>query len=259
MITPIQHVKRLENNTNNVHVLTFNDQMEYVVKFHLLHHRKALVNEWLAYCLAKYLQLPIPASKIVEIPRDAYLTIPELHDLPYVKHHIALQYKMNRVNGHSASTVNEIVNNEQLAGIIALDYWLCNTDRTRKNILLKEISKNQYHLSIIDQAKCFGATSWTVSDLENLPEGILESSTHQMMARFITNEVKFKEQLEIIQAIPTLLIDEILSFIPECWMLTKEERKAIVKTLKHRKYKVLPNVLNEFVANVYLPEVGREK
>ncbi|KHF40606.1 HipA family kinase [Halalkalibacter okhensis] len=254
MITPIQHVKKLENNTKNVHVLTFNDQKEYLVKFHVFHHQKALVNEWLSYCLARYLQLPVPPAEIVEIPRELYETIPDFLHVPYVSHHLAFT---DQVNQERQRKVSEMINQEHIAAIIVLDYWLCNSNRTQNNIFLGEMSENQYDLSILESPTCFGSTSWTITDLQKLPERVFDSSTHRILARFIKSEQEFREQLKIIQQIPMLLIDEILSFIPDCWHLTKEERKEIVRTLRHRKYKVLPKVLDKFISNVYLPEIDR--
>ena len=46
------------------------------------------------------------------------------------------------------------------------------------------------------------------------------------MARFIEKEEYFYKPLEVIQTIPIFLIEEIITMIPDEWILTKEEAKA---------------------------------
>jgi hypothetical protein len=247
MIAPIRYIKSLESNQNNVHLMTFNDQKDYVIKFYLPSQPKALINEWLGYCLAKYLQLPVPTSQIVALPEQSIHLLPNCYQLPHSKFQFASLYEKDCQNLYQVSQINNILNHTFLARIITFDYWLFNTDRTRKNILLKKQENLNYLLWIIDHAQIFGSTSWNVEELQNLSEGIIKSSTHEMMAKFIQDNEQFKREIDIIQSIPSLLIEEILSLLPEEWMLSKEETKEIIRTLQHRSYNVLPNVMNKFI------------
>jgi hypothetical protein len=61
------------------------------------------------------------------------------------------------------------------------------------------------------------------------------------------------KQLEDIQTIPIFLIEEIISMIPDEWMLTRLEKKEIVNTLLHRRKKVLPKVIHQFINKIYHP------
>ena len=159
----------------------------------------------------------------------------------------------NCLDGHHVANVSGIVNSETLASIILFDYWLCNRGRTRKNILLQEVANEIYHLWIIDHAEILGSYSWEICSLENLPTGLRKSAAQQMMATHIENEDAFAERLDLIQAIPIFLIEEIVSTIPDDWMVTREERKAMVTALLKRRRKVLPKLLPRFLRKVYLP------
>jgi hypothetical protein len=255
MIQPVAYRKSLEGKSN-AHLITFNDGRDYVVKYFQPEFENAIPNEWIAYCLARFLGLPIPFSQLVEIPQDFSYQVPQLSELARMsasKYQFASSYVPDCVNAHRVSTIPNILNHKSLAGIILFDYWLCNRDRTRKNILLREEYPSSYRLWIIDHSEVFGSFSWLPSDLEMLPTGILKSATHQLMARLIENECQFNEQLEIIQMIPTFLLEEIVFLIPDDWPFSKDQRKDIINTLVKRRNKTLPQLLYKFIKNIYRP------
>jgi hypothetical protein len=252
VIEPIAYRKTLEGKSN-AHLITFNDGRDYVVKYFQKGFEKTLPNEWIAYCLARYLGLPIPFAQIVDIPQDFSFQVPELAQMNVTKYQFASLYVPDCLNGHQVPHIPHVINSHSLAGIILFDYWLCNRDRTRKNILLREEKPNSYQLSMIDHAEIFGSYNWLHSDLEILPDEIMKSATHQSMASFIKDEKNFSEQLELIQTIPTLLLEEIVSLMPDDWNVSREEKKAIVSTLVQRHRNILPEITCKFINNVYRP------
>lgn len=253
MIEPVAYLKTLEGKSN-AHLITFNDGRDYVVKYFQPGFEKTLPNEWISYCIARFLGLPIPYSQLVEIPQSFSSQVPELAQMSYTQFQFASLYVSDCINGHQISVVPDMINHQSLAGIILFDYWLYNTDRTRKNILLSmETPPNSYHLWIIDHAEIFGSYNWQQQDLDILPEEIMKSATHQLMALLIEDETYFDEQLKLIQTIPTLLLKEIVTLIPEDWMVSKEEKKAIINTLARRRKKSLPELIKRFVKKVYQP------
>lgn len=252
MIEPIAYQKPLEGKSN-AHLIRFNDGRDYVVKSFKPEFEKALPNEWVAYCLARFLGLPIPFAKIVEIPQDFLNQVPELAVLSGTQHHFISLYEPNCYDGHQVPEVTQILNHQSLAGIILFDYWLCNRDRTRKNILLREEMPGSYRLWIIDHSEIFGSFNWVHPYLETIPIRSMKSATHQLMASFIDDERSFAEQLERIQTIPILLLEEIVSVIPDDWQISVDDRKDIVSTLVRRRKKVLPQLIHKFVKNVYRP------
>ncbi|MFJ5716388.1 HipA family kinase [Neobacillus sp. NPDC093127] len=252
MIEPLTYLRKLEGKSN-AHLITFSDGKDYVVKYFQPGFEKSLPNEWVGYGLGRYLGLPIPFAKIIEIPPEFSAQVPELSEMSLAQHQFASLYIPNCLDGHQVSNVSQIINHQTLAGIILLDYWLCNRDRTRKNILLREETANSYRLAIIDQAEIFGSYSWNQFDLETLPTELLKSTTHQIMASFIEDETQFIEQLELIQTIPILLIEEIVEVIPDDWNVSKDEKKAMVTALVTRRKRILPDLMNKFIKKIYQP------
>ncbi|MEH7514758.1 HipA family kinase [Gottfriedia acidiceleris] len=254
MIEPVSYIKKLEGKSN-AHLITFSDGRDYVVKYFRSGFEKTLPNEWIAYCIARFLDLPVPFAQIVSIPEEFTKTIPDIEpeDVQNSKFQFVSLYVPETLNGHQVGSVPNILNNNQLAGTILFDYWLCNGDRTRKNILLREESLDQFKLWIIDHAEAFGSYSWLVSELEALPQKIMKSSTHQFMSQYINSEEEFNEQLQIIQRFPVLLLEEIVEVIPDDWLLSKEDKKAIVGRLVNRRKKILPYLKHKFVKTIYRP------
>lgn len=252
MIQPIAYKKTLEGKSR-AHLITFDDGRDYVVKYFQPGFDKALANEWIAYCLARYLSLPIPFAQLVEIPQEFSSQYPELSQMAQTKTQFASLYVPDCCDGHQVTSVPAISNKESLAGAILFDYWMCNRDRTRKNIILCDNAGESYMLWIIDHAEVFASYNWTLQDIESLPITILKSATHQIMASFIENEQEFYEQLEIIQEIPIHLIEEIAALIPEDWQVTNEERKAIVSTLVTRRKRILRKLMERFIKRVFQP------
>ncbi|MET3322611.1 UNVERIFIED_ORG: hypothetical protein ABIC97_005759 [Peribacillus simplex] len=252
MIMPTVYQKKLEGKSN-AHLITFSDGKDYVVKYFQPGFEKTLPNEWVAYCLARYLGLPIPYARLVEIPQEFSSQVPELAQMSHTNFQFASSYVPNCIDGHQALHVSNINNHQSLASIILFDYWLCNGDRTRKNILLHEENLNSYQLWAIDHAEVFGSYNWLLPDLGRLPVGILKSATHQIMALFIKDEKQFTEQLELIQTMPILLIEEIVAFIPDDWGVSMEEKKGMVTTLLSRRKNILPKLVQKFIQNVYRP------
>jgi hypothetical protein len=252
MIEPIAYKKTLEGKSN-AHLITFNDGKDYVVKYFQPGFEKTLANEWVAFCLARYLGLPIPFAQLVEIPQEFSLQVPELLRMTHTQYQFASVYVPDCYDGHQVTSVRKIRNHHSLAAIIIFDYWLCNRDRTRKNIILCEETPNSFQLWIIDHAEVFNSYNWLQQDLDTLPVEIMKSATHQLMAQFIEDEKAYSEQLEIIQTLPTHLLEEIVALIPDDWDVTKEERKAIVSTLVIRRKKILPELMQKFIKKVYRP------
>ncbi|SEM55351.1 hypothetical protein SAMN05192533_103337 [Mesobacillus persicus] len=262
MIKPVRYHKKLEGKSN-AHLITFDDGNDYVVKFYQPGCEKTLPNEWIGYCLARYLQLPVPFGRIVEIPEDFLETCPqenretehktergERREIPY---QFASRYVPDCVDGHEVAEISKLTNSAMLARIILFDYWLWNRDRTRKNMLFEKENDGVFALWAIDQAEILGGFNWEQDDLESLPSGLIKSTAHKMMTSFIDSEEDFYEQLEVIQTMPILLMEEIVALIPEEWGVTKAERKSIVTTLLHRRHKVLPKQMRRFIHKIYRP------
>lgn len=251
MLKPIEFKRRLDGKSQSL-LLACSDKKEYVVKDRLPGFEKSLANEWIGYCIGRFLGLPIPFAKIVEMPPDFLADYPELADRPYCKHQFASLYEPACQNGHEVGKIEAISNAASLAGIIVLDYWLCNRDRTRKNILFQQ-EDSAYRVIVMDYAEIFNSYNWQKEELKKLPTGILKSATHQLMHSFVPNQQLYEEFLQTIQAMPIHLLKEIIASIPDDWQVSEEEKKEIVKTLIKRREK-LPQMIERFIKN---SEVGK--
>lgn len=254
MIEAVAYQKKLEGKSN-AHLITFNDGKDYVVKFFQPGFEKTLPNEWISYCLGRYLGLPIPFSQIVNIPQEFLSQEPELAEIQYIPYQFASLYIPNCVDGHQVDTISTISNAQSLASIIVFDYWLYNGDRTRKNILLQKekVSEDCYHLWAIDHAEVLGSYNWHQEDLEQLPTDLIKSATHDLMTKFITDEQQLLDQLHYIQTMPILLLEEVVTLIPDEWLVSKEDKKAIVTALVTRRKTLLPKMIERFIKKKYNP------
>ena len=88
---PIAYQKKLAGKSN-AHLITFNDGNDYVVKYFQPGFEKTLPNEWISYCLGRYLGLPIPFAKIVEIPKNFSSLNPELAQMTDTQYQFASLY-----------------------------------------------------------------------------------------------------------------------------------------------------------------------
>lgn len=245
---PIQYLRFFEGKSNNAHHILFDNGQQYIVKFFKRGQEKLLFNEWVGYALARYMHLPIPPSRFVDIPESFFAQLDANEDVLYTSKQFATQFIAGCKNAHELPKP-QIVNRDQLAGIILLDYWLYNTDRTRKNILFKDVTDGHY-LYMIDHADSFGSFAWKLEDLQIIDhQNLLRSATHELMASFIKGKSEFAKQLHVIKAIPTLLLKEIVEFPPEDWNITTEEKNAIVEYLLYRRDQVLPQLMKKFIKN----------
>lgn len=243
---PVQYIRFYPGKSSNAHLILFDNGKQYIVKFLKQGQEKILMNEWLGYSIARYMDLPIPPSRIVEIPAAFLNEIDQKENLIYTSKQFATLYIDDCKNGHELENPH-VINTKQLAGILILDYWLFNTDRTRKNILFKEISPETYHLYIIDHADIFGSFAWNKEDLEFISKQILKSATHEMIANFIKDKNDLIEQLKVIQEIPVFLLKEILDFPPEDWGISSDEKDAILTFLINRRDYILPDLIKKVI------------
>ncbi|GKU82896.1 HipA family kinase [Niallia sp. NCCP-28] len=243
MIKPSYMKRKLDGKSQSL-LLTCSDGNDYVVKDIRPGFEKSLANEWIGYCIGRFLGLPIPFAQIVEMPEDFFQNYPDIKDIPS-KYQFASMYVPACQNGHEVGTIKAVSNASCLAGIIAFDYWLYNRDRTRKNILFQKDGGN-YRVIIMDHAEIFNSYNWQKDDLSKLPAGIIKSATHQLIHSFVPDKCMYKESLQTIQAMPIHLLKEIVACIPEEWHVTEEEKKAIVETLIKRREK-LPQIIDHFI------------
>ncbi|ATO51246.1 hypothetical protein P4V86_12165 [Brevibacillus laterosporus] len=235
------------------HLITGEDGQKYVVKAVTPGFDKTLLNEWIGYCFARFLQLPIPRSSIIHLPQPFYEQQASLDPLLYTPEQFASSYIPNAVNVMHQPLPEKLSNPEVIAPLIVFDYWLCNVDRTKKNVLLTDEADGFARLWFIDQAEILGSPNWNTNTLQRLPIRLLKSSIHMMLAKHVSNEREFWDALEIVHSIPSMLIEEVVHTLPASWPVTDAEKKELVNTLVKRKQKHLQTLMRLFYHEIYLP------
>lgn len=243
---PIQY-KQLLPGKSKAHLIKFSDGNDYVVKFLQEGFEKSLANEWVAYCLGRYLGVPIPFARLIELPQEFLQQIPDFDEPLLSTTQFASLYIPDCKDGHEVTTISTITNHDQLASIIVFDYWLQNRDRTRKNILLKETGPDTFQLYAIDHAEVFNSYNWQVEELSSLPAKIIKSATHELMAQFVENDDLYFEAINIMKKMPILLIDETVKLLPEDWNISRKDRKKMVESLIKRRKNQVTKMINSFL------------
>lgn len=119
---PTKYNQFFQGKSNNAYLFTFDNEKQYIVKFLKQGQEKILMNEWLGYCISRYLDLPIPSSTIVEIPKTFLTEMEQAEDIIYTPKQFASLYIEGCKNGHEIHKP-QLINTKGLAGIIVLDYW----------------------------------------------------------------------------------------------------------------------------------------
>lgn len=123
------------------HLVEAGDGYCYVIKAtNNPQHRRILVNEWIAGCFLRYLQIRAPEVAVVELPPSLLEQEPELHLLKG-KTHVPIPpgwHFGSRYPGHpERSTVYDylpdallpnVVNLRDFAGAMVFDKWIGNSD-----------------------------------------------------------------------------------------------------------------------------------
>ncbi|WP_232696396.1 HipA family kinase [Brevibacillus daliensis] len=242
--------KQLEGKSE-AHLVTLEDGDYYVIKTNKPGFEKTVANEWVGYCFARFLELPVPPSRIISLPESFYLQNENLHTHPYMPYQFASRYIPHTRNLMNTPFPPTLLNSESIPRLIMFDYWMYNMDRTKKNILLQEHMESPSYW-IIDQAEILGSPNWTSATLGRLPIKIMKSSTHEMLASLVPNQKAFLEATELISTIPSLLIEEVVSMIPACWLPSNEERSSLISTLVKRKERHLSELCRLFIKKVYM-------
>jgi Phosphatidylinositol 3- and 4-kinase len=251
-IQPTKYHQLFEGKSNNAHLVSFNNGKQYIVKFLKEGQEKLLFNEWVGYSIARYLQLPVPPGRFVQIPETFYTELTDNALLKVTSTQFATEYIPNCQNAHELP-YPKVSNRNQLAGIIIMDYWLYNLDRTRKNVLFKETDDGNHKLFIIDHADLFGSFNWDSTNLSTYCRKLMKSAAHELIASFIPDEKDFYDQLSIVQSIPIHLLNEIVAFTPEDWGITEDDKKQVVDYLVCRRDMVLSKLISDFIKSRYRP------
>jgi len=148
----------------------------YVVKFrNNPQHLRVLANELLATRLAERVELPVPATTVVEVGewlvghtpelsiQLASSTIPCLPGLQFGSRYVVSPLEGQVFDYLPMEMLERVRNLEAFAGILAVDKWTGNANG-RQAAFWRKMRERKYTVSFIDQGYCFNAGEWTFPD-----------------------------------------------------------------------------------------------
>ncbi len=156
-------------------LLVWDDQhLLWVLKFrHNPQHSRLLINELLANLLARAIGLTVPDCALVRVSPDFLQQLPEAAfryengRAPYTPGlHFGSRYVLPSYEPACwsslwprADTV-QFTNAEEIAGVLAFDAWVDNTDRRQAVFVPAERRSRKLTAFWIDNGSCFGDQTW---------------------------------------------------------------------------------------------------
>ncbi|MBB5148613.1 HipA family kinase [Ureibacillus thermosphaericus] len=246
------YVKKFKIGITQPFIINDSQGNSYVCKvFEEDHGQKHLVNEYVCYCLAKMLNLPIPDAKLIHLNDEI---INENEDLVNrnIKSKIAFgSILLNDVKTNLTPPLLEYCKNtEVIPSIILFDQLILNEDRaTNDGNLLFDFKKKK--LYIIDHSHVFEhGTIWDATTLKQIIESKkllvdnFNKKYYRMLNRYINGYNPFNEFLNKINNIGENVITEIVYSIPNEWDLSDKDSNALIEFLLHR-INMIPDILEE--------------
>ncbi|WP_338449693.1 HipA family kinase [Niallia oryzisoli] len=222
------------------------DKHLYVMKFNNVYNRtKEVVNEYIVGKLAEKLGLPVLPVKPVYVTQSylKQLKIPGTAgfqlSLPYIENCLSF-------NEFIKQSQKEVVNKEDLSGMIVFDQWVNNTDRSRTNILFQPQGSG-YRFLMIDHGRCFpGGYLWTVDSLSEEVQYRINMPVYKWATSSLTHENELRLFAQKILSLDKNSISEIIMSVPKDWIITAEEKKQLLHFLT-KQQQALPNVIENYI------------
>jgi len=236
-IKPILCIQKMKKGHSKPHLIRFNDGNDYVVKFkNNPTGTRMLVNEYVAGRLARLLNLPVIPFRTVYISQKFIESNPSLSHFGFRSgNQFATLFIMDCTYLPKDLDPNQpiqINNHEQLAGVIAFDYWLGNVDRNRKNLLLKPMPDGGFQFYLIDHGHCFTHSQWTVETLKTIPD-MSDSwmKAHKHYISLLQGDTGIPEYVKRILELPRKALERVVHSIPADWDVSDFEREALIQYL----------------------------
>ena len=223
----------------------------YVVKFqNNPQHTRVLANDWVGTCLAALVGLSVPTPAVVEVHPWLIEHTPELRFelggrqiLPFAGFCFGSRYVVPHDEGVVHDYLPEssmccVRNQNEFAGILALDKWTCNADG-RQVAFWKRLRQQKFTATFIDQGYCFNAGEWSFPDAPL--RGVF--GRNDVYAN-VTGWESFEPWISRIEDFSESLLWPIAQQVPPEWYDHEQhELDRILSTLLERRRKVRDLIL----------------
>lgn len=231
------------------------DENVYLIKHNIKGNKVPdLAREWIAYRLLKHFKVSTPKADLLHF--NPMLFQDELKELTgRFKGHIVFgsrwlqardDLKDNMYAGKGGSK-EKLLNPDELAKILVMDIWLKNSDRQPLNLNMIVSNERLYgidHSAIFDQESLANLAEPDKKEYFVQPGEVGDLIINSHYFRYYFKQYpKELEQAGIalcrkIQGTDQLVLNKILSTLPESWQISSKEKKAIIEYLMFRKLKL---------------------
>lgn len=240
MLKVTQYIKPLEG-WSKPHLMLCEDGHNYVIK--LLSNPqgiKVLVNELICSQLAKRMNLPIPDSKVVFIPKEIINSHPSLKLIQQEGPHFGSRFIPSGILQPSDMDLARCTNIGQATDIILFDYWLDNNDRhnwmpANQNLIVTGGSEPK--IWMIDQANVFNGPHWSTEMLLKKMNNYKAywGTLYQRFVPFIDGPHPFRNSVSKLQSLTREDLFNAVSNIPMEWGLSEQDLITLVNYMEHRR------------------------
>jgi hypothetical protein len=224
------------------HFFQCDDGKEYVVKFAALAPDKTVINELIGGSLAMILKLPTPKMVLVMLSVEI-ITLSEDLRRKNIQPGIHLGIERLPKDCWDFDTLpanflskNELINREDLYGVVTFDNWLLNTDRNNPgNNMLELLPKNKMRYVMIDFGHCLTGNVWD----QTLQIQMANANLMPFYTYFLghINQLEdFEAWFVLLEGVSDRDIDTVVSNVPPAWSLSNTEKQVVIDFIKHRRY-----------------------
>jgi len=233
--------------------LCCDDESDYVVKFPMPQWPRSQFNEVIGAGLLRQMDAPAPDAVIVTIPPELVAASTVLQQ----RHVVAGDYfgTIRMPNPLDLSDAiskklrpSMIVNRTEVAGIIAFDNWVKNTDRNDGNALLvSSPGHNQpsFRLVAIDSGLILTGHAWTRESLQAAASDRSIAPCHSFLVGCVWGREEFIPYCQAVEHITESSIRDVTSWIPSAWSFPEPDREAVIGFLSARR-SIIGEVLKAF-------------
>ena len=220
-----------------------NDQRAVIKAFNNPEGNLTLVNEYICYKLATVLQLPMPISGLCQC--DEYTEDPTkcLSDRNYGCGFYSIYQEKNALL--KLGIMKHVENLDIFYKLVVFDHLIYNKDRNPGNLLV-EYKKSGVHISVIDHSHVF--KNEAIWDENCFKLGIIESDyfdtdimkqnsdLYSLFWQTITTskDLLIDSSRQIRQQISPALLDNILSSVPNEWIVPDKDLKSLKEYILYR-------------------------
>lgn len=242
MVNIIEVKNKLGNGATVPYVVWCDDGNTYVVKFPgNPEGEKALINEFIASNLCKYLNLPIMDYALINVKKENYKKEMEEDIIPISGTAFGTIYNADLLTILNAGMIAKTRNNNDAIKILIFDLLIGNYDRNKGNLMINSVSKE---LIMIDHSHIFGVgTLWDKYQLPRLTEEKFDISTLNkfnyinITDSLIKDKDFYCELNKFVQKVKNIKkedIEKIMEKIPRDWKVSNTEKKLLIEYIMIR-------------------------